>query len=133
MAPVPSPSLLSRPFAPLAGWEGILIVLVLIVVVALAFFAFLAARTTAHERSDWQAWLDSRSTRPGATWSGRPPSGHVDRDLQLPRPGGDRGAEGRLHVGDGVDVADVAVPQAGVRRQVRAGVGQHAATLQRDA
>jgi hypothetical protein len=133
MAPAPSPAPPGTPFSPLAGWEGILIVLVLLVAVGLAFLALLAVRTTAHERSDWQAWLDAWSTRPGATCCGGPQSGHVDCDLQLPRPGSDRGAEGCLHVGDGVDVADVAVAQAGVCRQVGAGVGQHAAPIQGDA
>ena len=62
MALVTTPPPSSTPFAPLAGWEGILIVLLLLVAVAVAFLALLAARPTAHERSDWQAWLDARST-----------------------------------------------------------------------
>jgi hypothetical protein len=67
MATVPSPSPLSAPFSPLAGWGGVLVALVVLAVVALAFLAFVAARSTEHERSEWQAWLDARSSgrRPG--------------------------------------------------------------------
>src|SRR3954454_12398928 len=100
MATVPAPFPLSTPFAPLAGWGGLLVVLVLVVAVALAFLAFLASRSTAHERSDWQDWLDARATRRpgGAAGAGRrapqPVPGRRARPLgssgisQTRRPGG---------------------------------------------
>ena len=74
-----------------------------------------------------------RRLGPGPARSGRQRSCHVDSDLQLPRPRSDGGAEGRLHVGDGVDVADMAVLQARVCREIAAGVRQHPAPLQGDA
>jgi hypothetical protein len=48
---------------PLFGWEVILTVLVLLVALAVAFFLASAAGTAADDRSDWEAWLDARSTR----------------------------------------------------------------------
>lgn len=48
---------------PLFGWEVILTVLVLLVALAVAFFLASAAGTAADDRSDWQAWLDARSSR----------------------------------------------------------------------
>lgn len=63
MAPVATPLPQSTPFSPLAGWGGIVIVLVLLAAVAVVFLAFVAVQATAHERSDWQGWLDARSAR----------------------------------------------------------------------
>jgi hypothetical protein len=49
---------------PLFGWEAIATVLVLLVAVAVAFLVVGALRMGATERSEWQAWLDARSSRP---------------------------------------------------------------------
>jgi hypothetical protein len=48
---------------PLFGWEVILTVLVLLVALAVAFFLASAASPAADDRSDWEAWLDARSSR----------------------------------------------------------------------
>jgi hypothetical protein len=48
---------------PLFGWEVILTVLVLVVALAVAFFLVSAAGTAQENRSDWEAWLQARSSR----------------------------------------------------------------------
>jgi len=50
---------------PLFGWEAILTVLVVVVAVAVAFLLIGSARADGTERSEWQAWLDARSSRRG--------------------------------------------------------------------
>ena len=68
MAPVttsPAPGSMTVP--PLFGWEVILVVLVVLVAVAVAFVAFGAMRPGHSDRTEWQAWLDTRSgSRPHA-------------------------------------------------------------------
>jgi uncharacterized membrane protein len=49
---------------PLFGWEDILTVVALVVVVAIAFFVASAAGRAADSRSEWQAGLEARSSRP---------------------------------------------------------------------
>jgi hypothetical protein len=49
---------------PLFGWETIVAVLVLLIVVAVVFFVASAAGRAPSGRSEFQAWLDARSTRP---------------------------------------------------------------------
>jgi hypothetical protein len=49
---------------PLFGWEAILTVVALVVVVAVAFFVASAAGRAADSRSEWQAGLEARSSRP---------------------------------------------------------------------
>jgi hypothetical protein len=48
---------------PLAGWEVILAVVALVVAVAVVSLLILAAGAAESGRSEWQAWLDSRSSR----------------------------------------------------------------------
>lgn len=46
---------------PLFGWEQLLAVLVLVVLVAVAALVLLASGRATDERTEWRAWLDSRS------------------------------------------------------------------------
>jgi hypothetical protein len=48
---------------PLFGWEAILAVLTILVAVAVTFLVMGATGAGADERSEWQAWLDARSSR----------------------------------------------------------------------
>jgi hypothetical protein len=48
---------------PLFGWEVIFTVLVLLVALAVAFFLASATGTGQDDRSDWQDYLDARSSR----------------------------------------------------------------------
>ncbi|WP_139228825.1 hypothetical protein [Blastococcus tunisiensis] len=57
----PPPGSLTVP--PLSGWQGIAVVLGLLVVLGITFLVVAAARSGSTERSEWQAWLDARSTR----------------------------------------------------------------------
>ena len=57
----PAPGSMTVP--PLFGWEGIATVLVLLVVLGVAFLVAAMSRAGAGERSEWQAWLDARSSR----------------------------------------------------------------------
>ena len=65
---------------PWFGWENILVVLLLLVVVGAAFFAVSAAGTDATGRSEWEAWLDARSSR-----RPDPPPDPPDRPVELLR------------------------------------------------
>ncbi|SOD97717.1 hypothetical protein [Blastococcus haudaquaticus] len=56
----PAPGSMTVPF--LFGWEVVLVGLVLLVVVAVAFLAFGALRAGRDDRTEWQAWLDARSS-----------------------------------------------------------------------
>jgi hypothetical protein len=61
----PDPTLLdpgSMTVPPLFGWEHIVAVLALVAIVAAAFLVLTVARGSLHGRSDWQAWLDARSS-----------------------------------------------------------------------
>jgi len=49
---------------PLFGWQFLLFLLLVMVVVAVAFFVITASGTATSERSDWQRFLDARSSRP---------------------------------------------------------------------
>jgi hypothetical protein len=60
--PTPVPGNLTVP--PLFGWWEILVLLVVVLVVAVVAFLFLGAGPAASERSEWQAFLDGRSSRP---------------------------------------------------------------------
>ncbi len=51
---------------PWFGWGEVALVVVLAVLVGLAAFATLAAGRGSSGRSEWQAWLDGRSTGRGA-------------------------------------------------------------------
>ena len=55
----PAPGSMTVPL--LFGWEAILVVLVVAVAVAVAFVAFGALRPGRSDRSEWQAWLETRS------------------------------------------------------------------------
>lgn len=46
---------------PLFGWELILVALVVLAAVAVAFVVFGAMRGGRSDRSEWEAWLDTRS------------------------------------------------------------------------
>jgi hypothetical protein len=59
--PTPVPGNLTVP--PLFGWWEILVLLVVVLVVAVIAFLFLGAGPAASERSEWQAFLDGRSSR----------------------------------------------------------------------
>jgi hypothetical protein len=56
----PAPGSLTVP--PLFGWEGIATVVVLVVAVAVVFLVVAVTRAGADQRSEWQAWLDARSS-----------------------------------------------------------------------
>jgi hypothetical protein len=45
----------------LHGWQGVLTLVVVLVVLGVAFLLIWAAAAAGSERSEWQAWLDSRS------------------------------------------------------------------------
>jgi hypothetical protein len=49
---------------PLFGWEHIVAVLALMALVGAAFLLHSTVRGSVHGRSDWQSWLDARSSRP---------------------------------------------------------------------
>jgi len=51
---------------PLFGWEGILTVVALMLIVAVSYLVILASRTSKDSRSEWHAFLDARSSRPGS-------------------------------------------------------------------
>ena len=56
----PAPGSMTVP--PLSGWEDIVILLALLMAVAVAFLVLAATRRGARGRSEWQAWLDARSS-----------------------------------------------------------------------
>jgi hypothetical protein len=56
----PAPGSLTVP--PWFGWEGIATVVVLVVAVAVVFLVVAVTRAGAEQRSEWQAWLDARSS-----------------------------------------------------------------------
>jgi hypothetical protein len=60
-APLPG----SMTVPPLFGWEHILIALVLVVGAGLVGLVLLAVGRAGSERTEWQAFLDSRSVRRG--------------------------------------------------------------------
>jgi hypothetical protein len=65
MAPAttpPPPGSMTVP--PLFGWEGILTVVAILLIVAVGYLVILASRTSKDGRSEWQAFLDARSSRP---------------------------------------------------------------------
>lgn len=87
---------------PLFGWEGILTVVTILLIVAVSYLLVLASRSSKDSRSEWQAFLDARSSRPatdpstGPAGSTRPSS----TDVGLPPPDdalapGSRGRRGR--------------------------------------
>ena len=49
---------------PLFGWWEILVLLMIVVAVAAVAFMFLGTGPAASGRSEWQAFLDGRSSRP---------------------------------------------------------------------
>ncbi len=64
MAPAttpPPPGSMTVP--PLFGWEGILTVVAILLIVAVGYLVILASRTSKDSRSEWQAFLDARSSR----------------------------------------------------------------------
>ena len=64
MAPAPTPQMPGNLTVPvLFGWENLATVVVLVVVTAVVFVVILAAASTGSGRSEWQAWLDARSSR----------------------------------------------------------------------
>ncbi len=72
----PAPGSMTVP--PLFGWELIATVLVLLIVVAVAFVVIATTRVGTDERSEWQAWLDARSSRRQG-----PPTTPEDRPTEL--------------------------------------------------
>jgi hypothetical protein len=48
---------------PLFGWEGIITVVAIVVAVGVFYLLVLACRTSSDSRSEWQAFLDARSSR----------------------------------------------------------------------
>jgi hypothetical protein len=60
----PTPGGMTVP--PLFGWEGVLVVVAVVVVLAVVYLLVLAAGPAKDGRSEWQAFLDARSGRPGA-------------------------------------------------------------------
>jgi hypothetical protein len=61
-APTPPPPG-SMTVPPLFGWDDVALVLTLVVVLAVVAFAALAAGRARTGSSEFQAWLDGRSTR----------------------------------------------------------------------
>lgn len=57
----PPPGSMTVPL--LFGWGEIVTVLVLLIVVAVAYFVVAAAGAASGARSEWEAWLDARSSR----------------------------------------------------------------------
>jgi hypothetical protein len=49
---------------PLFGWQFLLFLLVVLVIVAVAFFVITATGSATSERSDFERFLDARSSRP---------------------------------------------------------------------
>ncbi|SNR24876.1 hypothetical protein [Blastococcus mobilis] len=68
---------------PLAGWEVILAVVALLVAVAVVSLVVLAAGAAENGRSEWQAWLDARSSR-----HSDPDACDRSAELVRPEPGG---------------------------------------------
>jgi hypothetical protein len=63
MTPTPTPPPPgSMTVPPVFGWEDIATVLVVVLVLAAVAFLALAAGRARTARSDWQAWLDARSS-----------------------------------------------------------------------
>jgi hypothetical protein len=48
---------------PLFGWEGILTVVAVLITVGVCYLLVLASRASSDSRSEWQAFLDARSSR----------------------------------------------------------------------
>jgi hypothetical protein len=72
----PAPGSLTVP--PLFGWEGIATVVVLVVALAVVFLVVAVTRAGADQRSEWQAWLDARSS--GRRDPGLGPDDHLHAD-----------------------------------------------------
>jgi hypothetical protein len=89
---------------PLFGWEAIVAVLVLLLAVAVAFFVLSATGHAPSGQTEFQAWLEARSSR-------HPASDETD----APMPGNARG-EGRRAAYDpsrrGSRDGDMSVPTA---------------------
>jgi hypothetical protein len=82
MAQVTTPPLPgSMTVPPLDGWEDILTVVALLVAVAVVLLVIAAAGVAENGRSEWQAWLDVRSSR-----HPDPPTDPSDRSAELVRP-----------------------------------------------
>lgn len=63
MSSVPTPHAPGNMTVPfLFGWGDILIVLVLLLVVVVVFLAVASAGRASSRRSEWEAWLDGRSS-----------------------------------------------------------------------
>ena len=63
MASVPTPHVPGNMTVPfLFGWGDILVVLVLLLVVVAAFLAVASSGRASSRRSEWEAWLDGRSS-----------------------------------------------------------------------
>jgi hypothetical protein len=82
---------------PLHGWEDIVTAVALVIAVAVAALLLLAAGRAGSGRSEWQAWLDGRSTGredpvadPDDLSVGSPSEGPFQRGPTPP--GGDRPA-----------------------------------------
>ena len=86
MATVPTPPAPgSMTVPPLFGWEHILTVLVLLIAVAVAYLGVAASRAGTSGRSEWQAWLDARSSRRRDAADG--PTDPYDRSADPAGPG----------------------------------------------
>jgi hypothetical protein len=73
MAPAttpPPPGSMTVP--PLFGWEAILTVVAILLTLAVGYLVILASRTSKDSRSEWQAFLEARSSRPAAGPPRRP-------------------------------------------------------------
>ena len=83
MAPTPTPPPGSMTVPPLFGWGEILIVLVLLLVLVAVFLVVAAAAPADSRRSEWEAELAARSSRPSElATSGREDSlGSQDRRI----------------------------------------------------
>jgi hypothetical protein len=72
MTPTPTPPPPgSMTVPPVFGWEDIATVLVVVLVLAAVAFLALAAGRAGTARSDWQAWLDARSSTTTDLGTGR--------------------------------------------------------------
>jgi hypothetical protein len=64
MAPAPTPHAPGNMTVPfLFGWGDILVVLVLLLVVVAVFLVVASTGRASSRRTEWEAWLDGRSSR----------------------------------------------------------------------
>jgi hypothetical protein len=64
MAPATTPPLPgSMTVPPWFGWQDVIVVVVVMAAVGVAYFLVAAARSSAGGRSEWQAYLEARSSR----------------------------------------------------------------------